>query len=58
MNDREYRLRQRIDQLADERDKALERTKLIPKLRNRIYQLEKQLSLRRLRERQERAKRP
>jgi hypothetical protein len=57
MNDRERRLRERIDELTDQRDQARQRAALIPALRNRIYKLEKMAALWRLRARQERAKR-
>ncbi len=36
MNDREKRLRERIDRLTDERDQARERAQLVPALRKRI----------------------
>jgi hypothetical protein len=53
MNDREHRLRQRIDQLADERDKALEREqrqrRRAAAWRDRAYKLKKQLELARAR---------
>ena len=49
MNDREYRLRQRIDDLTDERDKALEREqrqrRRATAWRDRAYKLGKQLAL-------------
>ena len=39
MNDREKRLRERIDRLTDERDQARERAALIPALRRKISAL-------------------
>ena len=39
MNDREKRLRERIDRLTDERDQARERAQLVPALRKRINAL-------------------
>jgi hypothetical protein len=41
MNDREHRLRQRIDQLTDQRDAARAKAELVPRLRNKIYALTK-----------------
>jgi hypothetical protein len=38
-DDREQRLRQRIDQLTDERDDARARADLVPRLRKRIYEI-------------------
>jgi hypothetical protein len=49
MNDRETRLRARIDQLIAQRDAARERASIIPKLRGRIRQLEKSRELWRIR---------
>jgi hypothetical protein len=49
MNDREHRLRQRIDELSDQRDKALEREqrqrRRAAAWRDRAYKLKKQLEL-------------
>jgi hypothetical protein len=56
-DDPHHAFRARIDELTDQRDKALQQAAKVPKLRARIYQLEKSLSLWRLRARQERAKR-
>ena len=39
MNDREHRLRQRIDELTDQRDDARARAALVPRLRKRIYEI-------------------
>jgi hypothetical protein len=44
-DDREQRLRQRIDQLTDQRDHARHRAELVPRLRKRIYELTKQRDL-------------
>jgi hypothetical protein len=40
-DDRELRLRQRIDELTDQRDHARARAALVPRLRNKIYALTK-----------------
>ena len=60
-DDRETRLRQRIDQLTNERDQARDKLDACrarnKQLRDRTYMLEKSLALWRLRARQERARR-
>jgi hypothetical protein len=38
-DDRELRLRQRIDQLTDQRDQARAKAALVPRLRKRIYEI-------------------
>lgn len=62
MNNRERRLRQRIDQLADQRDEyrqQLETTRHVrDKLRTRVYELERSRNLWKLRARQWRPLRP